>query len=180
MAGSITNLSETGVMLLCLDGFLKHDWNGRLYTRYSAGPLYFCGTLTLLKIIEQFCDQTNFPRAALEFRSFFPYSDRKKIAEEREKTKADTADRRSTETAAPSEKELRQNRGELATLLMRIQYRQQATLQGQLYWVEQNKRAEFCSVMEFLKLIDNMSADPARQSGVPALHSSPAYRCVWC
>ena len=45
-----------------------------------------------------------------------------------------------------------------ATFIVRIQYRQNASWQGQVTWAEENKTASFRSALELLKLIDSTEA----------------------
>jgi len=46
-------------------------------------------------------------------------------------------------------------RGKQGTFIVHVQYRQNATWQGQVVWAEKNKVQKFRSVLELLKLIDN-------------------------
>lgn len=41
------------------------------------------------------------------------------------------------------------------TFLVQVHYNENATLQGEVIWVEQDKRQQFRSEMELLKLIDS-------------------------
>ncbi|MBE5893900.1 MAG: hypothetical protein E7286_11105 [Lachnospiraceae bacterium] len=45
--------------------------------------------------------------------------------------------------------------GDKGTFLVRIQYRQNASWQGHVTWVEENKTVPFRSALELLKLIDS-------------------------
>ena len=51
--------------------------------------------------------------------------------------------------------ELLEHRGELSTFVVYIQYRQNATWQGDIVWVEQGAMRSFRSALEMLKLMDN-------------------------
>ncbi len=44
--------------------------------------------------------------------------------------------------------------GEKATFVVNIQYRQNATWQGKVFWAETGKSCNFRSALELLKLID--------------------------
>ena len=46
-------------------------------------------------------------------------------------------------------------KGELGTFVIRVQYRQNATWQGQGTWAEGQETRSFRSALELLKLIDN-------------------------
>ena len=54
-----------------------------------------------------------------------------------------------------SGEEMERLHGEKATFVVRIQYRQNATWQGQVTWAEKNKTMSFRSALELLKLIDS-------------------------
>ena len=45
-------------------------------------------------------------------------------------------------------------KGESATFIVKVQYRQNSTWQGTVIWTEKNKKQAFRSALELLKLID--------------------------
>ena len=51
-------------------------------------------------------------------------------------------------------------KGERATFVVQIQYRQNATWQGQVLWAEKDERKAFRSALELLKLIDSALDEP--------------------
>lgn len=52
-------------------------------------------------------------------------------------------------------------RGKLATLRMRVMFRQNASWQGSVKWVEEDLEENFSSVLELLLLIDSVFDDPS-------------------
>ncbi|PWL48650.1 MAG: hypothetical protein DBY36_08935 [Clostridiales bacterium] len=54
-----------------------------------------------------------------------------------------------------SENEVTSQRGDKATFVVHVQYRQNATWQGSVVWAEKNKTQRFRSALELLKLIDS-------------------------
>lgn len=54
-----------------------------------------------------------------------------------------------------SGEEMLQERGREGTLVIHVQYRQNATWQGKLFCVETGETQEFFSMLELLKIIDN-------------------------
>ena len=52
--------------------------------------------------------------------------------------------------------------GEKATFLIKVQYRQNATWQGEVTWVEKKETRQFRSALELIKMIDSA----AEQSGI--------------
>ena len=51
--------------------------------------------------------------------------------------------------------EMLQERGVRGTMVIHVQYRQNATWQGKILCVETGETQEFCSMLELLKIIDN-------------------------
>ena len=54
-----------------------------------------------------------------------------------------------------SEADMEKKRGEQDTFIVRIQYRQNATWQGHVTWVDENKTVPFRSALELIKLLDS-------------------------
>ena len=52
-------------------------------------------------------------------------------------------------------REVANHSGKLDTFLVHIKYRQNATWQGEIRWVEKGNNVSFCSELELLKLMDN-------------------------
>ena len=52
-------------------------------------------------------------------------------------------------------REVANHSGKLDTFLVHIKYRQNATWQGEIRWVEKGKNVSFRSELELLKLMDN-------------------------
>lgn len=159
MEEMVASLSEASVTLLCLDQFQMHDWSGRFYVRSRVKPYYFQGTLELLEIMEQFYDWIDYPQASLISRSFRQAPQRKTInsKQKRELGMKEKVNRKGEQIVVLSEREMKQNCGEKATFLVRVQYRQRATWQGQITWAEKNKTVSFRSALELLKLIDSVN-----------------------
>ena len=53
-----------------------------------------------------------------------------------------------------STEEMKTHAGDIATFVVHVQYRQNATWQGKIVWAEKNKEIGFRSALELLKLID--------------------------
>lgn len=143
-------LSEAGMAVVCMDGFCEYDWNGRLYVRSRQEPFVFHGTLELLETLEQFYDRMDYPQASVNDRSFGSAARNKNGRRTGEFQEARKPERK----VVLSREQIEENRGKKATFFVRIQYRQRATWQGQITWVEQQKRAEFRSTLELLKIMD--------------------------
>ena len=46
--------------------------------------------------------------------------------------------------------------GELGTFVVHVKFRQYSTWQGEIVWAERNRKCNFRSALEMLKLIDNL------------------------
>ena len=150
MGESMESLSEAAIVVICMDEFNGYDWSGRLYFRSREEPFAFRGTLELLKALEGFCDRMDYPQESMSSRSFGPAEKNKK----EEKGERIQAARKQKQEVVLSKAQIMENRGERATFQLRIQYRQRATWQGQITWIEENKTANFRSTLELLKIID--------------------------
>lgn len=136
------------IVKVCCDNMAGYDWKGRLYTRYSQEPVLFCNAAELLAKLELFYDWLGFPEASTIDRSF---REGKKPGR-----KPDSKER---QVVVMSGEEMEKLHGDKATFVVRIQYRQNATWQGQVTWAEKNKTMNFRSALELLKLIDSTASE---------------------
>lgn len=141
---------------VCIDSHNSSGWNGRIYTRLDEKPIGFRNMDEMLNILGAFYDCIQFPQASTMNRNFtetpaaWPEQSRKTVfqvfyPEDRVKDKI---------KVKVSEEEMDKKHGEQGTFLVRIQYRQNATWQGHVTWVEENKTVPFRSALELIKLID--------------------------
>lgn len=124
---------------ICIDRNIDGEMVGRIFHCYDENPWPFANVVQLLQQMETFFDAISFPQAATETRSF-------------------------GETGKTGIKQLKKiceiddvtvHRGEKGTFVAHVQYRQNATWQGTLVWVEKECRQGFTSTLEFVKLLDN-------------------------
>ena len=59
--------------------------------------------------------------------------------------------------------DLHDQKGKLATFVIQVQYRQNSSWQGQVIWVEENRKEHFRSALELMKLMDNALEERMRQ-----------------
>ena len=90
--------------------------------------------------MEELMDCLNYPQSSMKTRSY----------QEKESGKSVEKPEKVRESS-----EMLKERGAKGTLVVHVQYRQNATWQGKLYHVETGKTAEFFSMLELLKIIDN-------------------------
>lgn len=138
--------AAAGAVWICCDRREGNDWRGRIYTRYKEEFIPFFNAGEILGILDRFCDETGYPQASVKDRSF--RNAERAAAQQRQKIQE-------RQVAVVSMKEMEKRHGEKATFIVRIQYRQNATWQGEVTWAEQNETVRFRSALELLKLIDS-------------------------
>ena len=120
-------------IILSIDRWEDQIFSGRVYLPDTKEGAAFRGVYQFLELLEREMDQCEtMPRATLERREFVPI-----------RWKED-----SRIPVTTSEK-----RGELATFELELLYRQHATWQGTVRWVEQERREAFRSALELLHLL---------------------------
>lgn len=134
------NISAPNIMCVCIDGREEGDSRGRLYCCYSEREVPFDNEYQLLQIMEGLMEQIDYPQSSVQIRSFSKVSGNKKKEE-----LAKVMDGRAVVS----------HLGKVNTFIIHIQYRQNATWQGEILWVEQEKKEKFRSALELLKLFEN-------------------------
>ena len=133
--------NEYRTTVVCIDEYEDGVPVGRFYNPYSPNGEKFRGIVRFLERMEDTLDRMNYPQAFTTARAFSrPYSN----------------------MAAPSGEKLRE--GKLATFAVRILFRQNASWQGSVTWLENDRSQSFRSVLELVLLMDS-----ALQEGMPAL-----------
>jgi len=119
--------------ILCVDSYEEAVPRGRFYHLQLGDAQDFHGLTQLLTKLEQQFEAAKFPQAFDAMRVFGP---------PKEKTN------REEDSTTPS-------RGKLATFSIRILFRQNASWQGSINWLEGNEEESFRSVLELIFLIDS-------------------------
>lgn len=149
MKAGIISPAAASEVRICCDRWKDEDWNGRIYTRFAREAIGFGTVKQLLEQLEQFYDWINYPQTSVVVRSFHrPGKNQTKIL-------GRATDREEEHMASVSREDLEKRRGDKATFVVRIQYRQNSTWQGQVTWAEENQTMPFRSALELLKLIDS-------------------------
>lgn len=134
------NIAAPDIICICVDGRDQGDGWGRVYCCYSEKEICFRNEYHLLAIIEGILEALDYPQTSVRIRSF-------------DKDVAPKTGPRPTKVL--ESQEVVSHLGKLCTFMVYIQYRQNATWQGELAWKETGKSIKFRSALEFLKLIDN-------------------------
>ena len=134
--------SLPNMVMGCVDGVENGDIYGRYFHRYKKEETFFLNSAMLFSEVEQFYDIIGYPQAAMRTRNF--------IEREREKVPA-----KEHMTVIYDSQTLMQFRGKLATFLVGVTSRQNASWQGDVVWMEQQIRKHFCSDMELVVFVDD-------------------------
>ena len=126
-------------MVLCLDNYDRKVMRGRMYHPVCEEGVYFSSTMELLCEMESMCDAIAYPKASLEQRRF----------QKTEKVSLSLMQQRTREHIH------RERRGALGTFLIRVCFRQNASWQGTVQWLETGKELKFRSTLELLMMMDS-------------------------
>ena len=165
------------IVNLCIDAYDGEKQCGRLYHQYTDREVPFRTIFEALERMERLYDVLQYPQPATRIRSFAPESG----AGERRPGSGNGAEGSVQETGtgrkqAQTFDTVVGHRGEQASFLVYVQFRQCSSWQGELTWMEGRQRKAFRSVLELLRLID--SAATARGEGRAESDSSSGERRV--
>lgn len=136
-----TIVNDINSSRICIDDYHQGDIYGRIYHVSLDQPIYFHGLLSLVREMDQHLDAYDFPQAGMQLRSF--------------STKESNMASREDQAAVVTHFSKEYIRGKLATFRTRILYRQNATWQGSIRWMEGDKEEKFRSVLEMMMLMDS-------------------------
>lgn len=132
-------MAAPDLMCVCIDRRDTAGSSGRLYSRYTERPQNFVNEYQLLRFMDGLMDAIDYPQSSVEMRSY---------------GKPPIVDKKESRLYISSE-EVTGQKGQCATFLVHVQYRQNATWQGEILWKEMGKLQFFRSALEFLKLLDS-------------------------
>ena len=122
--------------LLLIDSYKDKNLKGRFYNPYLDEEQQFDNVMQLILIAEALYDTMSYPQCFNEPRKFWD----NKVNQYEPAVE--------TKTENPPE-------GKLATFNLKVVFRQNASWQGYLTWLDQGKEESFRSFLELLKLIDD-------------------------
>jgi len=123
--------NEYRTTIVCVDSCQEDDFSGRLYNPYWKKGREFHSVMQLLMEMESLLDQIRLPQSFTAKRSFVQPT--------------------SEPAHAPADEASRT--GRLGTFILRVVFRQNASWQGALTWVEGHRTESFRSVLELLLLM---------------------------
>lgn len=133
------NSSAVNLVVVCVDRTEDHNFKGRFYHKYQTEAVPFRTGEELMVRMEEFYNAINIPQAATVGRGFLNRSP----APVQRKTKI-----------VQEVGELMAHKGDIATFVIHVQYRQNATWQGRMTWADKNSNCNFRSALEMLKMMD--------------------------
>ena len=134
--------SFPNMVMVCVDGVENGHIYGRYFHRYKKEETFFPDSATLIIEMERFYDDIGYPQAAIKTRKFIERKGGRIPAKEHMAVISDS-------------QALIQLRGNLATFLVGVTSRQNASWQGDVVWMEQKIRKHFCSDMELVVFVDD-------------------------
>mgnify|MGYP000750824413 CR=1 FL=1 len=135
--------SLPNMVMVCVDGVENGDIYGRYFHRYKKEETFFPDSATLVIEMERFYDAIGYPQAAIKTRKFI------------ERKRRGGSPAKEHMAVISDSQTLMQFRGKLATFLVGVTSRQNASWQGDVVWMEQQIRKHFCSDMELVVFVDD-------------------------
>ena len=128
---------EYRTTFVCVDSYEHGVLRGRFYNPYTRKGHSFESLSDFLLKIEQMMDEMELPKAFTVTRTFMP-------PQEKPAYEADA----------------HCDSGKCATFALRILFRQNASWQGSVTWVERKQEQSFRSALELIFLFDNALSQP--------------------
>ena len=125
--------NEYRTTVVCIDSYEKRVPEGRFYNPHYPEGVRFHGVVDLLTKMENMLDQMRFPQPFSCVRTF---------------SEAPVSEPKAPDGTTAHE-------GELATLAVRVLFRQNASWQGSVTWLEEDREESFRSVLELILLLDS-------------------------
>lgn len=130
----VTAMSTQAVVFI--RSYEEKELVGNAFSEYYQRGFSFENTVGLLEGLESLCDTLSFPQSSVRYRSFAGGQPGVKSGKK-------------VSLVGVSE-----NGNAKASFMVHVQFRQNATWQGSLQWLEEGKQMNFRSVLEMLKLMD--------------------------
>lgn len=134
------NISAVNLVNVCVDDGDGECYGGRLYHRYDSSPQKFQNLGELLQLMERLFDQCGYPQSSTQSRSFGDVH---------------AVPMKTIFRPVHDSSELLEQRGKKGSFVIHVKYRHYSTWQGEVVWMEANKKQTFNSALELLKLLDS-------------------------
>lgn len=137
------NPSAPNLVVVCINQVLHGDFLGKFYTRIDLEPTAFCSTMDMVMKMDSFYNRIRFPQATLQARSFLKNG-----------SQVCAGKANCTYQIQQEAEKIVEQRGDVATFVVHVQYRQNATWQGKIVWAEKQAELPFRSALEMMRLMD--------------------------
>ena len=151
MSDSKQMLFARNLICVCIDDNKDADYQGLIYHQYADEPISFNGIASMILEMENLFDEWDFPQRGLAERKF----DKKKENHKRPVSETQD-DRLKIEIISDTHgvRNVQNKKGKLATFVIQVVYRQDASWQGHVIYQEDNEKLDFNSALELIKIID--------------------------
>lgn len=126
-------IGEAQVTIVCVDEYQDGVLSGRLYNPHLGRGRTFKSLMQYLACMEEVLESMHFSQPFLENRFFVPV----------------------TEAAQKVQSVPDVQSGKLATFAVRVLFRQNASWQGSVMWLEEGREESFRSTLELILLMDS-------------------------
>ena len=123
-------------LIVCIDSYDTGIMSGKIYNPFIEGSIEFYGVMSFINGVESILNAMVFPGAMEKKRRF----------------------KNTSSVANFIEKTDEVNNGRIATFELKVLYRQNASWQGSVKWLEDNKEENYRSALELLGLMDSVLA----------------------
>lgn len=141
---------------IVITSYCEFEIEGYLYNPFSDRCLLFGNTLELLLKMGEMFDHLKFPQSSVEYRSFYNSKRGREKSPIQEETQVN---------------EMNASESAQAKFIVHVQYRQNATWQGTIQWVDENKTQRFRSTLEMLRLMEE-ALDSKQDTGMNSFQNS--------
>lgn len=135
-----------------------HSIRGWFYHAYSREQIPFENADQMMFRMEEFFDSIRYPHPSTNIRTFTETgrkNDKSRCDREKEELPTNTGRRLKIRERVMDDQELLSKHGDLGSFIIRVQHRQNSSMQGRLTWVDKNKTVFFRSAWEMIRLIDS-------------------------
>ncbi len=140
MSDSEERIYGKNLVCICVDSNENGDMQGKIWTPYEEEAVQFDSGYDLIMKMDDLYDHWDFPQRTTSYRTFG----------KKDKTK----DYHNPNSIRKREeiRNVKSFRGDKATFLVQVKFRQHTSWQGQVLWAEKKKKLHFRSVLELMKL----------------------------
>lgn len=143
--------NEMCTMRICVDSRNEGQLSGRLFNAYYREPFHFDNWIQLIKQIEALFSKFGYPHETMTRRTFVDPEEQS----EDSVPAGGSYGRRREQLPTPVKLYPHSSFGKLATFDTKVMFRQNATWQGIVRWVEEEASENFGSALELMYMVEN-------------------------